>query len=510
LQRWGQEVIDTTNNEMDLVHFEKLIRDNCGLFFNDERSSILADSIRMQMSTKGIESHEEYLRHLKHDQDELRQLINRLTINETYFLREPAQLKVFSERVIPETLLRKAPGDKVRIVSAGCSTGEEAYSLAMMLAEKYDAAIEGLFDIVAIDVDSEAVGIAQNGIFGGNSFRGFDPRLKQTYFESAGKDAYKVKDLIKRMVAFYNFNLLSDYYPKFLQDVDVVFYRNVSIYFESETKTEIFTKLAQILNDGGYLFLGSTETLPHDVGILSLMELDGTFLYHKDPELKADRKDNIYFDFARQNKHIETLKPPNSDLQGLKRKLRAKKLLKQRKSEIKKNPGEDFNDALSFVKKGQYRKALDILDKIITETPLYVSAHELKASILIKLEQPQEAQNICLKIIQKDQWRLESNILLGLIARMQNEEDQAIKRFKAALYIKASCWPAHFYLAEICRLRSQLKQACREYGIVIRLLETEQVSDQEQILFPFLIVPQEMIDLCHHHLSKLKRQMVES
>jgi len=505
-------VIDTANNEMDLVHFEKLIRDKCGLFFDDQRSSILADSIRRQMSMNGLDSHEEYLRQLRRDQNELRQLINRLTINETYYLREPTQLKVFSERVVPETLLSKAPGDKVTIVSAGCSTGEEAYSLAMVLTEKYGAVIEGLFDIVAIDVDSEAIAIAQNGIFGGHSFRGFDPRLKQTYFERVGKDAYKVKDLIKRMVAFYNFNLLSDYYPKFLQDVDVVFYRNVSIYFDSETKTDIFRKLAQILNDGGYLFLGSSETIPHDVGVLSLIEFDGTYLYHKDPDLKADGGDNICFDFARQNrnKHIETLKPLNSDLQGLKLKLRANKLLKQRKGETKKNPDEDFSDALSLVKNGQYQKAVDILDKIISETPLYVRAHELKAGILIKLEQPEEAQNICLKIIQKDQWRLESNILLGLIARMQNEEDQAIKRFKAALYIKSSCWPAHFYLAEICRLRSKFKQACREYGIVIRLLESGQVSDPEQILFPFLIAPQEMIGLCHHHLSKLKRQMVES
>jgi len=130
---------------MDLTPFRNLIRERTGLSFEDHQSAKFSRAIHEMVSKKGLESYAEYFELLLHNQNDFFDLINLLTINETFFFREPAHLRIFSERLIPELLQAKRSGMKVRILSAGCSTGEEPYSLAMALAEKYGMGIQNLF-----------------------------------------------------------------------------------------------------------------------------------------------------------------------------------------------------------------------------------------------------------------------------------------------------------------------------------------------------------------------------
>ena len=191
---------------MDLTPFKNMIQDRCGFSFDKNREATLTRIILDRMPENSIKFDTEYLSLLCRNQDELQRLINLLTVNETYFFREPAHLKLFSKSLAPELLRKRGKGVTLRILSAGCSTGEEPYSLGIELAERYGTASQNLFSITGVDVDTEAVRIAKNGIFGSGSFRNFEDRLKNKYFEKVNKNHYRLRRIIKDRVTFYNFN----------------------------------------------------------------------------------------------------------------------------------------------------------------------------------------------------------------------------------------------------------------------------------------------------------------
>lgn len=164
------------------------------------------------------------------------------------------------------------------------------------------AAAKAFCTVIGADIDNDAVRKAEKGIYSTLSFRGLSEDLRERYFEPLPGNMYRIKDCIRDLVEFRKLNLLGDDYPSELSGTDVIFYRNVSIYFESDTQRHIFTKLAGLLNDNGYLFVSSTETLSHNIGVLSLVEIDGVFLYEKHVEICLDER----------RRHASTKKDPGT------------------------------------------------------------------------------------------------------------------------------------------------------------------------------------------------------
>lgn len=495
---------------MDLGPFKNLIKDKCGLYFDDSRVVKLSDGICARMSKVGIESQDRYLEHLLRDQDEFNDLVNLLTINETYFFREPAHLKLLVDRIVPEMLADKKPGEKIKILSAGCATGEEPYSLVMALLEKFGAGVRDSVRVIGADIDTEAVGKAIEGLFYGHSFRGFDDDLKEKYFERAASNQYKIRDVVKENVEFEKLNLLSDSYPEALRGTDVIFYRNVSIYFEPETQKNIFRNLAGLLNEKGYLFVSSTETLSHNIGILSLIELDGSFLYHKEIELSLeDRRKAALKNVGPQKNKYEIKdagkfkakaavlpEKPNRPVQPAAPKAQA--------PERRSDSHASFDEALALARDRKYEKALDCLDKLILQAPTFVKGHMLKAGILINMKRIEDAESACLKGIELDRLCLEGYLLLGLAAKIRNDEEMAMKRFKEALYIQSSCWLAHFYLAELYIVRGETEKACRAYEMASKILKKGGGNDHGLTFFPLSFSVDQIAHLCDHNLAKLR------
>ncbi len=504
---------------MDLNPFVNLIKNKCGLFFEGDRLSSLASGIQNRMSEKGLESHAEYFNELTGSESEFIHLVNLLTINETYFLREPRHFRILSDMLIPKIFQKKKSGERVKILSAGCSTGEEPYSIVMSLMNKYGMGSEAISSVIAVDIDAEAVSAAKKGVFGRNSFRKFDDTLKKRYFKpvsdginqgGAGDAGYMILDTVKQSVEFKNFNLLSDFYPNTLQGIDIIFYRNVSIYFDPESQRKIFHKLSQILSEGGYLFVSSSETLFHNIGILSLVEIDGVFLYHKGVEVKIEerRKKNLINHRDTEAQRKDKLNKPlclRASVADLNNTL--EKPIHQAAGSDFSEKREDsrllFDEALHLAKDKKYNKALSRINKLMEDNPPFTKSYALKASILINLGQLEEAKKACLKIIQIDNWHLEGYLLMGLIAKIEDNGEEVVKRFKEALYIQPSCWLAHFYLAEAYHARGEQEQACREYGIVIGLLENGKVSDHGLTYFPISFPAEQLAHLCRHNLKKI-------
>jgi chemotaxis protein methyltransferase CheR len=502
---------------MNLQPFKSLIKEDCGLCFEAEKEAMLAKGIRARMSGRGLMTGSEYLAWLRRDDDELHHLINLLTINETYFYREPVHLEILADRLFPAMLASATPADPVRILCAGCSSGEEPYSVMITLLEKYGPGVRNLVSVIGVDIDSSVLGRAQQGRYAPLSFRGFPDQLRDKYFQPAGDNTYAVRDFVKDPVRFMKVNLKSGLFPEVLHDLDVIFYRNVSIYFEPETQRSIFDRLAGLLKEKGWLFVSSTETLSHNHGSLSLVELGGVFCYQKNIQLSLMDRRKPFSPWLKQpgaEAKIPATKPPAIVARPLPGPALGHPPLQPARppaagTVLKAEPRADrsiFDEALALAKNKNYEQALDRLGLLLEKEPSFVKGYLLKTGILINLKRLDEAERVGRQSIELDRWSLEGYLLLGLIAKLQSDNQMAGKRFKEALYIQSSCWLAHFYLADIYRELNERKQAVHEYEVVIRLLEKGDLPAQGLTFFPLAFPAEQIVHLCHHNLKKLKQK----
>ncbi|MDA8165949.1 MAG: hypothetical protein M0017_13070, partial [Desulfobacteraceae bacterium] len=426
---------------MDYSSVKALIRERSGLSFETERMAVLADGVRSRMTSRGMRSEEEYLACLRGEEAEFRSLVNLLTINETYFFREPLQLDLLADELLGEMLAAKVAGEPIRILCAGCSTGEEPYSVMMKILERYGPGIQGLIEVIGADIDTEVLRRAEEGFYGRLSFRGFPAALRGKYFEAAEK-RYRIRKEVKRKVRFVRLNLMSDVYPEELAGVDVIFYRNVSIYFDPETQRKIFANLAGLLKEKGWLFVSATETLSHNHGVMQLIDRNGVFCYQKGRETPLGERRKAPSLSARPMARRPAI-PPRPARSA------AAPLPAAQPS------GPTFEEALALAKDKNDAGALAATERLLAREPDHRRGQMLKAGLLLNLNRLKEAEEVCLASLAGDRWCLEAHLLLGLVAKLQEEHDGAVRRFKEAVYIRSSCWLAHFFLAEIGRARPE-------------------------------------------------------
>ncbi|MHB8828111.1 MAG: CheR family methyltransferase [Syntrophales bacterium] len=500
---------------MDIQPFKRIVKERSGLSFEAEKEALLANGISSRMSQCRMITDAEYLVCLMQDEGEFHSLVNLLTINETYFLREPLHLDLLADRLFPAMLAERKPGESIRILCAGCSTGEEPYSVMIKLLEKYGAGIRGLISIIGADIDSDAIARAEQGVYSGFSFRDFPAALREKYFEPTADGRHRIRDLVRENVAFIKLNLMSDRYPDVLCESDVIFYRNVSIYFEPETQRSIFDKLAGLLREKGWMFVSATETLSHNHGVLPLINLDGVFCYQKNLDLATGRRIK-QTSFVRESfPAVETKKTVRPAVvagsRGLPHVIRPKREAQTTRLagtmyDKTRTECASFEDALVMARNRNYQESLKCIDALLAQEPSLCKGYQFKTEILITMERLDEAESVCLRSIEIDRWSREGHLLLGVIAKQRNESEAAVKRFQAALYIQSSCWLGHFNLAEVYVVRGEIKNALREYGIAINLLNKTDGVNHGLNFFLLAFSADRIKRLCQHNLLKLKQK----
>ncbi len=219
-----------------------------------------------------FDTYKDYVKALKENKDLFKEFINYLTINVSEFYRNPDQWEVLEKEVFPLLLSKNK---RIKIWSSACSTGDEPYTLVMVLNKLLPLSS---IKILATDIDTGALEKAQNGIYTSKSLENLPREMKDKYFTIVG-DSYKIKDEVKNCVEFKQFNLLRDPYPT---GMDLIVCRNVLIYFTEEAKNDIYKKFNMSLNPQGILFVGSTEQLimANKYNFKSLK----TFFYIKDAD----------------------------------------------------------------------------------------------------------------------------------------------------------------------------------------------------------------------------------
>ena len=229
-----------------------------GFDFSAYKPNSLQRRIRRRMQTVGVAEYDQYLDYLEVHPDEFSQLFNTILINVTDFFRDPAAWEVIAQNVLPRILASKEPGDNIRVWSAGSSAGQEAYSIAILLAEAlgHERFVQ-LVKIYATDLDEEALVEARQATYTAGQLESVPPRLRQLYFEPSGERFVFHKDL-RRAVIFGRHDLLRDA-P--ISRIDLLICRNTLMYFNSEAQELILSRFGFALNNGGTLFLGKAEVL---------------------------------------------------------------------------------------------------------------------------------------------------------------------------------------------------------------------------------------------------------
>lgn len=496
--------------EAQLNHLKSRILKACGLSFESYREKTLIEGLKTRMTKTDLVSVDDYISFLSSHPEEMDRLVEYLTVNETYFFREPAHLNLIVQKLIPDLLTErsaKSMDERIKILSAGCSTGEEPYSIAMMLTERFGSEYAKKFSIVGIDIDSSVIDKATKGIYGRHSFRGIEGRHIDRFFEGIGGGAYRIKDELRSMVSFKTMNLCSDNYPEFMQNADIILYRNVSIYFPAKIQEEIFGRLSDGLKSGGYMVVSATETLHHNIGILSLLELEGLFVYRKvaatEPEDRRLSRRMAKTEFSRPDR-LQPFDRPQAFKKRIIPELRPILMPNIRPEKKKEDSRKLFDDALELIRAGRQNSALPILEKAIEIDPSFTNAHAMMASILLNMHRFDDARNSCEKALRADRLCVASILLLGIIAHHQGDNDNCLKRLREAVYLDPGCWPAHFYLAEIAHIIGESKRAAAAYRSALEILEKETSAERDARFFPLVFNVAQFKAVCRHKLGMTK------
>jgi len=237
----------------DYEDFKKVVLPLTGIDLNAYKERQMKRRIDTLIERNKYDGYDSYTAVLKSNKVVLEEFVNYLTINVSEFYRNSALWQTLEDVVLPD-LINKF-GQNLKIWSAACSTGDEPYSLAMVLAKKIPL---NKIHIIATDIDSQVLEKAKIGIYSPNSLKGLPDEYKNKYFEPMGDKAFKISDNIKKCVEFRKHNLLKDSYPS---SCHLIVCRNVMIYFTEEAKSGIYKQFFSALTKGGCLFVGNTEQI---------------------------------------------------------------------------------------------------------------------------------------------------------------------------------------------------------------------------------------------------------
>ncbi len=427
--------------------------------------------IQQRMGQLGLQAPGAYLKVLREQSDERDRCISAVTIKETYFFREQSYITLVTDQIIPRLLSKKPT---VNILSAGCSIGAEAYSIAIGIHERYG--LQGLkrCRILGIDVDRQALTTARSGIYTHYALRTLSNTRMQKYFIRRTDRSFELIPEIRRAVSFQQVNLFDQQEMGKLDPADVLFYRNVSIYFDMDRRIQTFTNLAHQLSKWGVLITGASETLAHDIGVLSLTSEGGLFFFMQHPGESLSVPVEI-------SQEPIVIPPP----------VRAESAEKPLESVLRKALGGDYEGAWRQLQKTHVSVELELNSKI------------LHAGILYNLKRFDEAQLLCDQMTKAEPMRMEAYLIRAMILRLQNDNYAALAELKKVMYIEPKCWVAVYYSGELYRQLLEKPMAQMHFRRVIVMLE-QKVRNDRLLVFPInRISSDQVIRLCRHALDKL-------
>lgn len=268
-------IINFTQEE--LKEIRDIIWKQTGIYIEDNKLYLLNYKVGSRLKKLDIKPRE-YIRLLNDSvSEEIKEVINSITIGETQFFRDKIQLDIFFDKIFRE-YLKDYKGEEISFLSAGCSTGEEPYTIAIYLLEKFPLIN---FKVVGVDINENFISKAKEGIYGIYSVRSTPPYILTKYFERLDDSTWKIKEDVKKKVQLERVNLMDRVRVKLLGKFDVIFCKNVIIYFDDSSRNKLAETFWSILKKGGFLVLGPAERISIISLIFEPLFDSGMFFYKK-------------------------------------------------------------------------------------------------------------------------------------------------------------------------------------------------------------------------------------
>lgn len=258
------EIPNVTLSDDEFHQIREIVWKTTGISLADSKKALVISRLARRLRELGFYSFQKYVHLLKTDSDEVLLMINRITTNLTRFYREKAQFIQLKEIILPEiaAAVKREEKNSLKIWSAGCSTGEEVYTILFEVMDFFKGAIPPSLDfkILGTDIDTNVLGKAVSGRYSSEELKGLDEGIVRKYFNPVPGGLFEIKERFRKYVLFLKLNLVYDDF-NFKNKFDIIFCRNVVIYFNKETKQKLYEKFYAVLGEPGYFFSGHSENL---------------------------------------------------------------------------------------------------------------------------------------------------------------------------------------------------------------------------------------------------------
>lgn len=448
--------------DAEIEQFSEFMCRLCGLHFDPRNRKNLERGIQRRMrvvAAPTVAAYFAYLETFLESRQEFKKLVSLLTIGETSFFRFDAHFAALIELVIPEIIQRNQATRRLRIWSAGCSTGEEVYSLAITLLQHFPQLAHWDVTILGTDISHQALATARAGIYRERTLRNVTPKLLSEWFVKNGA-GWAVADRLRALTRFSFLNLQSETYPSpknGTSGCDLIFCRNVMIYFRPETVRAVVSRFRRALQPGGYLFLGHAETL--GAGFLDFVRCQhqGGIYYRAGEDVDFEGTGPK----PRLPLEEKTIKPNFILFEKINDK---KPLLSFSEEEDKEKSGIFLSDKVN--NKTTSPKSATI------ETPQVENESQLLAQGFSLADQGRldEALSLCQQILKKDDLSSRAYFLRGMVHDQQGQSLAAAEDFQRVILLDIKAIMAHYHLAHIYRKIDRKAEALRSLKTAVRLL----------------------------------------
>jgi chemotaxis protein methyltransferase CheR len=440
--------------EDDFNRVRDLLDRTAGLVFDESRRDSLSYSLGERLGASGCADVDGYLALLRSPRgsDEMQLLLNEVTIQETHFFRNPPQFRALRQHVLPALVKEAAKGNrKIRVWSAGCSTGEEPYSIAMLLREQLPLLDGWDVQVIATDLSTRALDAARAGRYGARAVSVADPTDVARWFIRDGNE-HVVRPEVRELVTFRHHNLVVEPPPLDPGDsFDLILCRNVTIYFSRDTTRALMTRLHESIREGGYLFLGHSETLWQVNDQFRLVTLGDAFVYRRQAEdaTPADRRtvlpdrrtgddglpdtgERRVTKIDRRSSVWEALTKPRTLSFTPRERLNPPDELQAESTATLVAEADAMETVRAALRSGAYAQAAEAAEVLSEAEPMRADAHYLRGMALANLGRDSDALVALRKAVYVDPKAGFAHFLLaGCLSRLGNA-DAAARSYRAA------------------------------------------------------------------------------
>ncbi len=499
--------------------FRGLVAERLGLHFEDSKLDFLADVLRQRMEVTGCHLFSVYCKRISSFADEHSEtgaLAQQLTVGETYFFRYADHFQAFAELVLPNRIQARGRDHRLRILSAGCASGEEPYSLAILVRDRFPELASWDIEIRGFDINAAMVGKALRAQYSPWSLRETPDDLRLKYFRGHGRD-FQLHETLRSAVQFEQRNLV-DHDPLFWQrnSFDAVFCRNVTMYFTLEVTRSVVARVAQSLVPGGFLFMGHAETLRAVSHEFHLRHTHETFYYQR---REIDEKDDAMAlplettEYSSIRRRIPELVEPNDTWFSAIRRAseRIANLTQERNGIVVSAPASTISPVMNsrpaawdqtatfeLLRREKFSEVMELLHALPAESKTDPDAQLLIAVLLTNGGNLPEAERVCQHVLNLDELNAGAHYLIALCREHAGDSAGAVQHDQMAAYLDSAFALPHLQLVLVAKRLSDVEKARRELGLALPLLDREDSS--RILLFGGGFTREALVEFCRAEL----------